>query len=599
MKKLKKLLFSIGGKITGGFAIILILTGVVFLITSGTLEKSREINTRINQVYNPSIEALEKLKSTILRTRMLITNWAFVQSREDTDEKLSLIRIIEEELPKIKSRIDTLSVHWSEDHVDLKQRIYKDLEELIMMYEQVRTYLPDMRSYDDPMARFMIRDYAEEGGEIDIKATLVINELNSLIRSQRFEAESDSVSMIRSFDTLDLYIRNVGIMLVLGGVIIAFFTVRSIVRPVQKLKGVLLSLSEGVFPRDIKVKSNDEVGQMALAMNQMVSGMKRTTAFAHEIGKGNFDASYQPLSKDDELGKALLIMRDELRENERILEQKVEERTREIQEKKEKIEEQNRKVSKLYDDIRDSIKYAKRLQESIMPNLKRVNQIFPQSFIFYKPKDIVSGDFYFVRQVEGKIIFSVVDCTGHGVPGAFMSLVGYNSLNRVIEYSNRYEPGEILEELNSVASSSLNKTVTDPGIRDGMDMALCVLDLESMQLKYAGAYNSLYFIRDGELSEIKGDKIPIGSVEHNGKSYQTHNIDLKKGDTIYLTSDGFVDQFGGPKGKKFLPKRFRKMLTDINELGLDRQNEEIQKTLEKWRGDHEQVDDILVMGVRV
>ena len=228
-----------------------------------------------------------------------------------------------------------------------------------------------------------------------------------------------------------------------------------------------------------------------------------------------------------------------------------------------------------------------------------INSICPESFVLFKPKDIVSGDFYWFEKTETSNFFAAVDCTGHGVPGAFMSLVGANGLNTSIREYNNTEPGAILNHLNSFVNEALNKSREENQIRDGMDIALCSIDYEKMELTYAGANNPLYLIRDNEFTIIKADKYAIGSFEPMTKEYTQHTIQLQKGDLIYLFSDGYADQFGGERGKKFLYNRFRKHLLSVHHEGMIEQKAYLEKTMKEWQGTFEQVDDILVIGVRI
>ena len=193
------------------------------------------------------------------------------------------------------------------------------------------------------------------------------------------------------------------------------------------------NLGRGVFPKKNLDPSNDEIGEMTVAMNSLVKGLKKTTSFAQEVGQSNFNYPYKPLSSEDILGHALLKMKDSLAETERTLELKVKERTEEVVKQKDEIDLQKSKLEELYKDVTDSIKYAKRLQDSILPPRSYIEGLFPDSFVLFKPKDIVSGDFYWMNRIGSKHIFAAVDCTGHGVPGAFMSLVGANGLNSAVK----------------------------------------------------------------------------------------------------------------------------------------------------------------------
>lgn len=271
------------------------------------------------------------------------------------------------------------------------------------------------------------------------------------------------------------------------------------------------------------------------------------------------------------------------------------------------IEEKNK-------DITDSINYAKRIQGAILPEENLILAHY-ESFIYYQPKDIVSGDFYWIKEIGNKFYFSVVDCTGHGVPGAFMSIIGFNSLNRIVEDLQLSETGLILDKLNELVLHSIRKQDKDgSSIRDGMDISLCCIDLENETLEFSGANNPLYLIRtttnttenlpitltekDYNLIEIKADKMAIGGVE-NTKKYRTHFLQLQKGDTVYLFSDGYADQFGGPKSKKFMYKQFKQLLITIQEQPMEEQKNILDKTILNWRGDLDQIDDICVMGVRI
>jgi len=248
-------------------------------------------------------------------------------------------------------------------------------------------------------------------------------------------------------------------------------------------------------------------------------------------------------------------------------------------------------------DITDSIKYAKRIQEAILPPDKLVQQYLPESFILYKPKDIVSGDFYWIEKAGDKILFAAVDCTGHGVPGAFVSIVGHNGLSRAINEFKITQPSLILDKLNEIVGETFRQE-DNKEVKDGMDIALCSIDFKNQTLEYAGAMNSLYIISNNELKEINADKQPIGAFD-NRKNFTNHSIKLKSGDHIYIFSDGYSDQFGGPKGKKFLYKRFQELLLSIHAKPMKEQKEILDKTIMDWKGNYEQLDDILVIGVKI
>ncbi len=589
---------TIGRKIGMGFGLFIFFALVVVVLTNRTLERSRVINEQINQVYSPSVDALVRLRNLTVNGHMLIKHWALLESRADAPEKTALIEITEKELPGILDRVDTLMAHWDREEVAIMSRITVELRVLFDLHERIKTLLPSLESYSDPFIHMERNDLAEEGGPLDQQTGRVLAELDHLLSMQEEKRKQLGGGMIRSFDSLKFFVLYMGIGLVIIGAIVALLIIRGIVRPVQRLRNVLLHLGRGVFPNTKVRTTNDEIGDMSKALTSLVDGLRRTTDFSHAVAAGDFEAEYQPLSEEDMLGKALLTMRDELGQRERVLEMKVMERTEEVVRQKEEVERQSRKVVELYKNVTDSIRYAKRLQESILPPDKRIREMLPDSFVYYRPKDIVSGDFYWFEKVRDKVVFAAVDCTGHGVPGAFMSLIGHNGLNQAVKERGRTVPSEVLKDLNTIAYEALHKDREQFLVRDGMDMALCSYDPASRVLHYAGANCPLYLVRQQELIQYPPDKNAIGSFDLNGQGFTDHRIDLEPGDMVYLFSDGYADQFGGPKGKKFLYRRFRSLLLEISREPLERQRSLLQEEFNKWRGGHEQVDDILVIGMR-
>ena len=264
------------------------------------------------------------------------------------------------------------------------------------------------------------------------------------------------------------------------------------------------------------------------------------------------------------------------------------------------IEEQKHIVEEKNKDIGDSIRYAKRIQEAILPPNKMWFDILPNSFVLYNPKDILSGDFYWLEQTEDYIFLAAADCTGHGVPGALMSIVNYNLVNKAVLEKNLTLPGEILDSVNYYLTHSLHQSYNESSIKDGMDITLLSINKKTNEIYFAGANNPIYIISDGILKETKGNKYPVGAfIEDNIQKFTSTKLEVKPGDIIYLFTDGFADQFGGPKGKKFKYKQFTELLLNNHSLPLNKQSILLQQQFTHWKGDLEQVDDVCVIGIRI
>jgi len=313
-----------------------------------------------------------------------------------------------------------------------------------------------------------------------------------------------------------------------------------------------------------------------------------------------------------------------------VLEQKVKERTAKIQEQHDEIEKQRDLAENQRDmiaeqkkGITDSIRYASRIQLAVLPPKERIAKIIPKHFILNKPRDIVSGDYYWLAQKGDKTLITAADCTGHGVPGAFMSMLGLTFLNQIANMYGtkntfKLNAGELLDTLKKLVINSLHQTGVSDETKDGMDMALCIIDKKTLNLEFAGAYNPLYLIRNKQvknklpdknlevsmetathnLFQIRADRMPIG-IHFREKPFTNHTIKLEKDDTIYLFSDGYVDQFGGEKERKFMAKRFKELLLSIQFETMEKQKEILDNRLKEWRGNLGQVDDVLVLGIEI
>lgn len=304
------------------------------------------------------------------------------------------------------------------------------------------------------------------------------------------------------------------------------------------------------------------------------------------------------------IGKLILDRRVQIAEKEKdVLELLVKERTEEIAKSKEEIELQRDYLYKQRQEIIDSINYAKKIQEAVLPAQDYTNKILDNHFIFFKPRDIVSGDFYWMKKINNFIIVVAADCTGHGVPGAFMSMLGSSYLNEIITRRSLDSAGQILNRLRLKVKKSLHQKGEEGEQKDGMDIALIIIDEETLELQYSGAYNPLYLIRNNngetpKFIETKADRQPIGIHIHE-KDFTNHKLQLQKDDSLYIFSDGFIDQFGGETGGKFKTVRYKELLISIQDRTMEEQKLAIEQTFVKWKRDLKQIDDVLVIGIRI
>ncbi|RLE01598.1 MAG: hypothetical protein DRJ13_06720 [Bacteroidetes bacterium] len=359
------------------------------------------------------------------------------------------------------------------------------------------------------------------------------------------------------------------------------WTNRDITWPLKELLVNIRNTRGGDEEQYSIVRTNDEIGELAEGYNEMTEKIH------------NYVESISAMNRD--------------------LEKKVNERTREVVEQKEEIETQKEEIeaqldlatlqrdtiTNQNDLILDSIHYAKRIQTAILPPVQLLEEHLSDHFILFKPRDIVSGDYYWAREKDQKLLIAVADCTGHGVPGGFLSMLGISSMNEIVNRSAELNPGKILEQLREIVIASMHQTGSWDEAQDGIEIALCVIDLKKLSLEYSGANRPLYLVRDGAVQHIRPDRMPIGIYEQDPLPFKKHNIKLKKGDSIYLFSDGYVDQLGGPLRKTFRAINFRKLLLEIQDQPMEKQKAILLENMALWQGEVEQIDDVLVMGIRI
>jgi len=312
---------------------------------------------------------------------------------------------------------------------------------------------------------------------------------------------------------------------------------------------------------------------------------------AYEAGANDF------ISKPFQKYELLIKVRSALNLVQKIKE--IRKQKEELENKHQQVTEQRDRIVKQQKDIIDDIYYSKRIQEAILPTKKTVLEILPKHFILDLPRNIVSGDFYWVGEADGRHIIAVADCTGHGISGAFMTMAGTAFLNEIINSKPVENASEILFKLRKLVMKLLKQKGEEGEAADGMDISLLIFDKKDRTLQFSGANNLLYLVRNNELKVFKGDRMPIGIHLNFQKPFTDQQIDFRLGDMIYLFTDGYADQFGGPNNKKFRYKQFQELLIQIHNKSMVEQKEQLFRTITNWKGDNDQVDDILIMGFRL
>ncbi len=487
---------------------------------------------------------------------------SIIQSVKDRINKVSGNKMNAIESAKLIINADSSLFSLTKEEVSLKQR-----ENLFKIFKETKEGMSFDIKKDDQYLHYEYIYLPELQHGIYSYVIQIISDRTQQIHTLRWEV-----------------IKNLGIFIItlILVVILIYRKTRIITNPIKKLVDNVMRITGGHFNERADVEGNNEIAKLSEQFNLMIETIEN---YYNE------------------------------------LEQKVRERTAEIVKQKEEIEaqrdaiesqrdelaEKNTKLKSAYDkidaqkkDIMDSIHYAKRIQSAILPPDPKVKKLLPHSFILFRPKDIVSGDFYWIGHNNNKVIITAVDCTGHGVPGAFMSIVGSNQLNNVVK-EGIDKPSEILNGLNYGVTHLLEQKREDgTEVRDGMDMALCTIDFNNNILQYAGAFNPLYQIRNGELNQIKANKFPIGNfVDEEMAKFSNHELEIRTGDFYYIFSDGYMDQFGGPQGRKFMSKRFKNKLLEIHQEPPEQQKNLLEETLDEWMKGYEQVDDILIIGFKI
>lgn len=475
-----------------GFGIIIFIVAGTLVMTMITLQRSYDINRKINDKYVPSIGRLQNLESYTLRSKDLIKEWAFVQRVEEDIHRKEMKAISDSSLTNSWMRLKEVKSNFNKEEQQKLDSLEVRIADMLLQFKQVQELLPTFDSYSNPIALMEAESYFIEGSGIPLvveEAEAILNELRTK-QTARMNREIEEMNV--QFSRLTGVLVVVSLFVLFAGIAIAYFTTK-------------------------------------------------------------------------------------------------------LRKQKEESDVQKEQLNLLYRDLTDSINYAQRLQNTILPNIGAVRQIFNKSFVFYVPKAVVSGDFYWFKNVGGKKLFAAADCTGHGVPGAFMSLVGHNFLNHVTKVF--LDPSQILNNVNRLGTEVLRHN--NNGVRDGMDIALCAIDENELMLEYCGANIPLYVVRKNELIELSPTKRSIGTFGERGESFETQKFQLESNDMVYACSDGYADQFGEETNKKFMRKKFKEVLASISTLEIDTQEKTLHETFDAWKGSVEQTDDLLIIGIRI
>ncbi|MBR4678430.1 MAG: serine/threonine-protein phosphatase [Bacteroidales bacterium] len=381
------------------------------------------------------------------------------------------------------------------------------------------------------------------------------------------------------FSTLDIILVVIALASVAAAVVVRVRAKKTVMRAMHRM--------DGNYSERLERAENETRRVTAL-----YEDLKRRKDNAHQS-----DKSQNVLENSAQEQLKLKIREDELSERNRQLwdvSVSIEKERLHIQSLKDEIEAQHH-------DVMSSIRYAKLIQNAVLPSEEILKESFLDVFLFWRPRDVVSGDFYWMKRIGSKVIFTVADCTGHGVPGAFMSMLGVAFLNEIcVGFTRETTPAMILEELRKKIITTLKQSISPKqGQKDGMDMALCILDSEAMEMRFAGANSGMYLVRGSQLTEYKAVHNPVGIYPHL-VPFENRDVDIQHGDYVYLFSDGFSDQFC-PACQKFTPRRFKALLSEINgkTKSAIEQSEMLVKALDDWRQDFRQLDDILVGGYRI
>ena len=593
---MSKVRFTIPARLYLGFGTFIAILLIALYFVQITLSHAEKVNDQLNNVHLPSLSACRNLLLSIEESLDLSKQWTYVQRNEDHVERRNFTHLVDQVIPTQLQVIDSLKNFWSNEQQQEAQWIQQEWDTLQSKYIFLQNTLNSFDSYQDPFSVILAEDLFLTSNGIPTKVARLQYLIKDQLNHFHQQIQQERGIMNASFDNLYVLLGVLSTITLFLGFAIAYLTSLSITKPIRNIRKILKKLSFGVYSNDTIKISNDEIGDMGIAATKLIENFKKTKNFARALGQANFDVEFTPLSDKDEMGLALIQMKGDLFSYRNSMEERVAEQTQALIQEKNKSENQLAEIERLYVDLKSSINYAKRLQDSILPSASYIQKLFPQHFILFMPKDSVSGDFYWMQEQGNKTLFAAADCTGHGVPGAFMSLIAHNALNHVTKVYTK--PGQILNQVNRIASTAFNSE-QDEKIKDGMDIALCSLDRTNLTLEFSGAQNPIYIIRNSELIVLEGEKRSIGIESKEHHLFASQTFQCQPDDMLYLFSDGLADQFGGPNNKKFMRKQLNEILLNIAHENCTSQRKKIEDTILNWKGQEEQTDDILLIGIRL
>ncbi len=416
------------------------------------------------------------------------------------------------------------------------------------------------------------------------KLNKLSNQIERDIESINRKVQKDSEAFRKQSRERLIWVVSASVLL---NLILGLWMIRKLGTPIKQISETIHNVIENDFSAEwkpIPIRHKDEIGRLSRDVNLLVSRILERTA---EVFSQNEELQAQKAELEQQT-EEILAQRD-----------LVESQNQSIYAQNEYLEEQQQKIQLQNKNITASINYAKRIQNAMLPSQNLLEEILPKSFVYFNPRDIVSGDFYFFAEKDDKIVIAAVDCTGHGVPGAFMSVIGNDLLTQIVVWRGITESNMILNELHNGIVQTLKQEETEN--RDGMDMSLCVLDKNTNEIQFSGAKNSLlYVMPNGKVNQIKGDRLHVGGVARQiERNFTAHTLKLEQGTRFYLLTDGYLDQFGGKHSKKYSARRFQIFIEKIQKHHIYELKHEVERNFIEWKGSEKQIDDVLVIGFEI